>query len=109
MGGNLLTECPNHAGAYDCTPFCPVCFGEQEIEKKGKIMNKIYLARLELGNYLLTAWGETEEEAIEAIRATWEDCKSSHSISTLTWDWEEYAEHYKLLIYPMEKGKTDWQ
>ena len=25
-----LTPCPNHEGAYDCTPFCPLCEGEQE-------------------------------------------------------------------------------
>lgn len=24
-------ECPNHEGAFDCTPFCSVCEGEQEI------------------------------------------------------------------------------
>jgi len=24
-------ECPNHSGAFDCTPFCPICEGEQEI------------------------------------------------------------------------------
>jgi len=24
--------CPKHEGAYDCTPFCPLCFGEQEME-----------------------------------------------------------------------------
>jgi hypothetical protein len=24
-------ECPNHEGAFDCTPFCPLCEGEQEI------------------------------------------------------------------------------
>jgi hypothetical protein len=24
------TECPNHEGAFDCTPFCGVCLGEQE-------------------------------------------------------------------------------
>lgn len=22
-------DCPNHAGAYDCTPFCRVCEGNQ--------------------------------------------------------------------------------
>lgn len=22
--------CPNHEGNYDCTPFCPLCEGEQE-------------------------------------------------------------------------------
>lgn len=26
-----MIECPNHKGAYDCTPFCSVCAGEQEI------------------------------------------------------------------------------
>lgn len=24
-------ECPNHKGAFDCTPFCELCEGEQEI------------------------------------------------------------------------------
>ena len=24
-------ECPNHEGSFDCTPFCPICEGEQEI------------------------------------------------------------------------------
>ena len=23
--------CPNHGGHFDCTPFCPVCAGDQEI------------------------------------------------------------------------------
>lgn len=25
-----MTECPNHQGNFDCTPFCPVCEGNQE-------------------------------------------------------------------------------
>ena len=24
-----MTECPRHEGAFDCTPFCEVCEGEQ--------------------------------------------------------------------------------
>lgn len=24
------SPCPNHEGAYDCTPFCGICAGEQE-------------------------------------------------------------------------------
>lgn len=24
-------DCPNHNGAYDCTPFCPVCEGNQVV------------------------------------------------------------------------------
>ena len=27
-----MKECPNHEGAFDCTPFCEVCGGEQEYE-----------------------------------------------------------------------------
>jgi hypothetical protein len=26
-------ECPNHEGNFDCTPFCNLCEGEQEITK----------------------------------------------------------------------------
>jgi len=26
-----MTECPKHEGAFDCTPFCEVCGGEQEV------------------------------------------------------------------------------
>jgi antirestriction protein len=25
-----ITECPEHGGAFDCTPFCRTCEGEQE-------------------------------------------------------------------------------
>jgi hypothetical protein len=27
-----MIECPNHGGAFDCTPFCEICTGEQEYE-----------------------------------------------------------------------------
>lgn len=26
-------ECPNHGGAFDCTPFCPLCEGSQEVTR----------------------------------------------------------------------------
>ena len=29
----MLIECPNHAGAFDCSAFCPTCYGNQEIEE----------------------------------------------------------------------------
>lgn len=25
-----IIECPNHAGNFDCTPFCKICEGDQE-------------------------------------------------------------------------------
>lgn len=31
MTERVMTECPEHGGNFDCTPFCPVCAGEQEV------------------------------------------------------------------------------
>jgi hypothetical protein len=28
----MKIECPAHEGAFDCTPFCDICEGEQEYE-----------------------------------------------------------------------------
>jgi hypothetical protein len=25
-----IKECPRHEGAFDCSPFCDICEGEQE-------------------------------------------------------------------------------
>ena len=36
---------------------------------------KIYLAEVELGNYLLTAFGETEDQAIATLRTEWQKQK----------------------------------
>lgn len=27
-----MRDCPNHKGAFDCAPFCPLCEGNQEIK-----------------------------------------------------------------------------
>ena len=27
-----MIECPKHEGNFDCTPFCEVCGGEQEVK-----------------------------------------------------------------------------
>lgn len=27
----MMIECPNHEGNFDCTPFCRLCEGEQEL------------------------------------------------------------------------------
>lgn len=29
-----MEVCPNHEGGFDCTPFCDICEGNQEYEKK---------------------------------------------------------------------------
>lgn len=35
MNKTVVSECPNHAGSFDCTPFCRICEGEQEYEYTG--------------------------------------------------------------------------
>lgn len=32
-----ITECPNHGGSFDCTPFCHICEGNQEYESDGTL------------------------------------------------------------------------
>jgi hypothetical protein len=32
-------DCPNHEGAFDCTPFCPLCEGEQEVLDTAQVNN----------------------------------------------------------------------
>ena len=27
----MIVVCPNHEGGFDCTPFCPLCEGNQEM------------------------------------------------------------------------------
>jgi len=29
-------DCPNHEGAYDCTPFCRICEGNQGYDPDGE-------------------------------------------------------------------------
>lgn len=29
-----MIPCPNHSGSFDCTPFCPICAGNQEYEQE---------------------------------------------------------------------------
>lgn len=29
--GPVMVECPRHAGAFDCSPFCELCSGENEL------------------------------------------------------------------------------
>ena len=31
-----IKECPKHGGAFDCSPFCHICEGEQEYETKAE-------------------------------------------------------------------------
>lgn len=39
-------ECPNHEGSFDCTPFCPLCEGDQEYEVWNKMMTIDEVTRL---------------------------------------------------------------
>ena len=37
----VLVDCPNHEGSYDCTPFCELCAGEQELEQAGHVFGEL--------------------------------------------------------------------
>jgi hypothetical protein len=42
---------------------------------------KIYLAEVELGNYALTAFGLTEDEATETLRQEWQFQKQNGNVA----------------------------
>jgi hypothetical protein len=72
----MMIACPMHEGGFDCTPFCELCAGEQEIAKpKDYTLNayadgfgvwhcEIFFAYPGLGNT-----GEAERVANNALRA----------------------------------------
>lgn len=39
IGFAEVIECPNHEGAFDCTPFCSLCEGEQEVLDRATVNN----------------------------------------------------------------------
>jgi hypothetical protein len=71
-------------------------------------MNKIFLARLEFGSYLLQALGETEEQATNAIRKEWEEQAAERTLMTHGYKWDSYAEHFGLWVAPMILGQVEW-
>lgn len=34
VNGPVIVECPRHAGAFDCPPFCQLCGGDQELSER---------------------------------------------------------------------------
>jgi hypothetical protein len=69
-------ECPKHEGGFDCTPFCELCEGEQEIQKpKDYTLTTwangfgIWHCRIDFAYPGLGNTGEAERVAANAIRA----------------------------------------
>lgn len=65
----MMIECPNHEGGFDCTPFCPLCEGEQEYESiDGMSVGKDTIGTMKtyIVNYTATyeVEAENEDEAI---------------------------------------------
>ncbi len=57
-----MIDCPKHEGAYDCTPFCEVCEGEQEWTPN-KVMSYRYkseYAEIVFNVAGLDTWSEEE-------------------------------------------------
>jgi hypothetical protein len=55
---------------WSLAPSCLFGFGVCLAGRRQQM--KIYLAEIELGNYLLTAFGLTEDEAIKIVRKEWQ-------------------------------------
>lgn len=61
-----MIPCPKHEGAFDCTPFCSVCGGNQEYELKAGG----YEMPLDITEELLEILeSENIEEALEELLA----------------------------------------
>lgn len=43
----MIIECPNHQGSFDCTPFCDLCGGDQEIERETQMNTYTLTATLD--------------------------------------------------------------
>ena len=58
--------CPNHKGAFDCTPFCTFCEGEQEVELS-EDQDGLWEITFCYDGFVISAaaYGRTEQEAIE--------------------------------------------
>ena len=65
---------------------------------------KIYLAEIECGNYTLTAWGKTEDEACSAIGKEWRKLEKSGRVRT---PWSEKAGWVS--ITELTQNVVDWR
>lgn len=61
----MKIACPNHEGNFDCTPFCGLCEGDQEITPPDRW--KTYRMQLVIQDFYIAA--ETEEKAEEKYDA----------------------------------------
>lgn len=59
-----MIECPLHGGAYDCTPFCKICEGNQEYEQR-KLTYEFLVTKTQVGK--LTVQANNEDEARELV------------------------------------------
>ena len=70
-------------------------------------MDKIFLAQIEAGNYLLTAWDSTAAKATESLAREYDNQdKLNDPISELPW--LEYADRYGVRVIELDRGVTEW-
>ena len=65
---------------------------------------KIYLAEVELGNYLLTAFGLTEDEAIDTLRKEWQKQKKQGNVK-VSFDHREIF----VDVREMTQNEVEWR
>lgn len=77
----MMAECPNHLGAFDCTPFCEVCGGVQEVQ------GNIYLTEAEtefIRNQILDVipFGLYESKIIDTLNTRLSDLEDHYRRAT---------------------------
>jgi len=72
---NNKVECPMHEGNFDCTPFCPMCEGEQEVSE-GKMMEQ---KKHTVSNSLPTEYAQQVYDTDEVVEMMRELSKDGYS------------------------------
>ena len=95
MMTKMKIECPNHEGNFDCTPFCRLCEGEQELGLDEFIneahsiayegCHKIYISLDETQTNKMISYGYGEDNTY-LIKA--ED-SNPYDLSDTIWHWYE--------------------
>jgi hypothetical protein len=70
MAESLEVECPNHQGSLDCSPFCPLCEGNQFFTPKEREDMDTYLVTI---TERYTVKANTPEQAIASYRHEFDD------------------------------------
>lgn len=70
-------------------------------------MDKIFLATIEAGNYLLTAWDVTVELATAALALEYA-YQGNKNVAISELSWTDYANRHGVRVIELYRGQTEW-